>query len=58
MARLKAFVDGGMSDSTFIDAISGIVNRGCPKSSCPAGEVDGIADRRANFQQVLKVLLP
>jgi hypothetical protein len=55
MARLKAFVDGGMSDTTFIDAVSGIVNRGCPSSSCPAGAVDGISDRRDNFNQVLKV---
>jgi hypothetical protein len=37
--QVKAFVDGGMasSDTAFIDAVSGIVNRGCPRLSCPAG---------------------
>jgi predicted chitinase len=58
MSRLKAFVDGGMTDDTFIDAVSGIVNRGCPRATCPAGAVDGLAERKANLHKVLKVLLP
>jgi hypothetical protein len=29
MDELKAFVDGGFSDPGFINAVSGIVNRGC-----------------------------
>ena len=29
ISNLKAFVSGGMEDDTFIDAVSGIVNRGC-----------------------------
>lgn len=29
LKRLHAFVDGGYSDPSFIDSVSGIVNRGC-----------------------------
>lgn len=29
MERLEEFVDGGFSDPSFINAVSGIVNRGC-----------------------------
>eukprot|EP00798_Chlamydomonas_sp_ICE-L_P010157 gene10157-8061_t len=43
-SQLRAFVDGGMrsGDTTFIDDVSGIVNRGCPGlvQPCPAGPVD------------------
>lgn len=58
IASLKAFVDGGMkaTDTAFIDAISGIVNRGCPAVSCPAGAVDGLSDRRNNFRTVLTAM--
>ena len=57
-SELKAFVDTGMgiSNTTFIDGVSGIVNRGCPASSCAAGPVDGLSDRRANFRTVLKAM--
>ena len=56
--RLKAFVDTGMGsgDTAFIDGVSGIVNRGCPATSCAAGAVDGLSDRRANFRTVLKAM--
>jgi predicted chitinase len=58
IAQVKAFVDGGMagSDTAFIDAVSGIVNRGCPRLSCAAGAVDGAADRRTNFRTVLAAM--
>ncbi|WP_158583825.1 hypothetical protein [Salinibius halmophilus] len=40
-----------------IDDISGIVNRGCPDSTCPiSGKVDGIKDRQDNFFLVLDKL--
>ena len=29
LTELRSFVEGGMSDRGFIDAVSGIVNRGC-----------------------------
>ena len=31
MSQIKAFVRGGMNDDSFINAVSGIVNRGCHK---------------------------
>lgn len=55
-ARLRAFVDGGMTDTSFIDAVSGIVNRGCHNPPCGTGPVDGGADRRANFETVLDAM--
>ena len=54
--RLRAFVDGGYKDSSFVDAVSGIVNRGCPHATCPKGPVDGLENRRANFALALKTL--
>jgi predicted chitinase len=54
--RLRAFVDGGFTDTTFIDAVSGIVNRGCPRTTCSSGAVDGLEDRRANFALTLSSL--
>ncbi|GBG27222.1 Hypothetical Protein FCC1311_034442 [Hondaea fermentalgiana] len=53
---LRVYVDGGMSGTAFIDAVSGIVNRGCPALSCPAGSVDGVQDRRDNFERVIAAL--
>lgn len=56
LIELRAFVDSGMksSDTKFIDAVSAIVNRGCPDlKTCPAGEVDGVWDRQDNFRKVL-----
>ena len=29
LTELRSFVEGGMSDTSFIDGVSGIVNRGC-----------------------------
>ena len=55
--ELKAYVDGGMVGTGFIDAVSGIVNRGCPDDHCPvSGEVHAIEERRANFVTVLEQL--
>ncbi|WP_053230487.1 hypothetical protein [Sandaracinus amylolyticus] len=54
--RLRAFVDGGMTDGTFIDGVSGIVNRGCHNPPCGTGPLDGAADRRANFELVLTTM--
>ena len=51
---LKAYVDGGLVGNGFIDAVSGIVNRGCHDAPCETGPVDGLADRRANFDRVLR----
>eukprot|EP00397_Hematodinium_sp_SG-2012_P006353 GEMP01006383.1.p1 GENE.GEMP01006383.1~~GEMP01006383.1.p1 ORF type:complete len:821 (+),score=136.29 GEMP01006383.1:222-2684(+) len=51
---LKNFVEGGMQDDSFIDAVSGIVNRGCHNPPCKTGAVDGLTPRRQNFQKVLK----
>eukprot|EP00578_Thalassiosira_sp_NH16_P013194 CAMPEP_0181125170 /NCGR_PEP_ID=MMETSP1071-20121207/26891_1 /TAXON_ID=35127 /ORGANISM="Thalassiosira sp., Strain NH16" /LENGTH=815 /DNA_ID=CAMNT_0023210563 /DNA_START=54 /DNA_END=2498 /DNA_ORIENTATION=- len=53
--ELHKFVNSGMKDDSFIDAISGIVNRGCHNPPCATGEVDGLLDRRANFHKVLAV---
>lgn len=56
-AQLQAYVDGGLKGDAFINAISGIVNRGCPESTCPiSGAVDGLADRKANFVKVLQIM--
>lgn len=54
--ELQKFVDGGMKGSSFIDAVSGIVNRGCHDPPCAAGPVDGLSDRSSNFSKVLKEL--
>lgn len=42
------------TDTAFIDAVSGIVNRGCPSLTCPTGPVDSADKRRANFYLVLE----
>ncbi len=53
--QLKAYVDGELIGTDFIDDVSGIVNRGCPDTTCPiSGSVDGLADRRDNFIKVLQ----
>jgi len=55
--ELKKYVDNGMKGTAFVDAVSGIVNRGCPDDHCPiSGEVHAIEERRANFKLVLKKL--
>jgi predicted chitinase len=54
--ELKKFVDGGMQGNGFINAVSGIVNRGCHNPPCAAGPVDGESERSSNFLKVLKEL--
>ncbi len=54
--QLRAYVDGGMTGTAFIDAVSGIVNRGCHDAPCATGPVDGLSDRRANFDRVLNAM--
>lgn len=55
--QLKAYVDGGLTGSKFIDDVSGIVNRGCPDVSCPvSGSVDGLVKRKENFIKALKAM--
>jgi hypothetical protein len=56
MTELHKFVDGGMKGNEFIDAVSGIVNRGCHNPPCATGDVDGKSDRRDNFYKVLREL--
>jgi hypothetical protein len=52
--RLKAFVDTGLKDPSFIDGVSGIVNRGCHDAPCGGGPVHQPEVRRGNFEAVLK----
>jgi len=52
--ELHKYVDGGMAGTNFIDAVSGIVNRGCHDPPCASGGVDGGAERAANFAKVLQ----
>jgi predicted chitinase len=53
--ELAKWTDAGkMDDDSFINKLSGIVNRGCPAMSCPAGAVDGAPERADNFKRVLK----
>ncbi|OCH14457.1 Ig-like domain-containing protein [Aliivibrio sp. 1S128] len=54
--ELKQYVDNGMKGTSFIDDVSGIVNRGCPDLVCSTGEVHNIKERRANFKLVLEQL--
>jgi len=56
ITELQNFVDNGMSGNSFIDAVSGIVNRGCHDPPCATGDVDGKADRSSNFYKVLAEL--
>ena len=61
--ELKKYVDSDFGKNgytplngiSFIDAISGIVNRGCPDTTCPvSGLVHGGVNRKQNFIKVLK----
>ncbi len=54
--ELKQFVDDGMVSNSFIDAVSGIVNRGCPAQTCPSGVVHEAENRRDNFSKVLDIM--
>ena len=58
LTELHSYVDGGMQGDDFINAVSGIVNRGCHNPPCATGEVDGGADRLANFRKVMAALVP
>jgi hypothetical protein len=49
--ELIKFVDGGMVDDSFIEAISGILIRGCHDDSC--GEVIPSYERTNNFKMIL-----
>jgi len=55
LTELHKFVDGGMTDTNFINSVSGIVNRGCHNPPCAAGPVDGGPERTANFREALEV---
>ena len=54
MDELAKFVEGGMQGTAFIDAVSGIVNRGCHNPPCGTGAVDGTYERSQNFKKVLE----
>eukprot|EP00804_Cyclotella_cryptica_P020847 CCRYP_011468-RA/>CCRYP_011468-RA protein AED:0.39 eAED:0.39 QI:0/0/0/1/0.33/0.25/4/0/258 len=56
ITELKKVVDGGMEGNGFIDAVSGIVNRGCHNPPCATGDVDGKYERSTNFFKVLAEL--
>merc|ERR1711881_382349 len=55
-AELKYFTDNGdINDRSFIDKVSGIVNRGCPSlNGCSAGPTHEAHKRAQNFQTVLR----
>ncbi|SMY15977.1 Ig-like domain-containing protein [Photobacterium aquimaris] len=54
--ELKKYVDGGLTGTEFIDDVSGIVNRGCPDSTCSTGDVHNVKERQENFKLVLQKL--
>ncbi|WP_258180307.1 Ig-like domain-containing protein [Photobacterium kishitanii] len=54
--ELKKYVDSGLKGTEFIDDVSGIVNRGCPDSTCSTGDVHNVKERQDNFKLVLKKL--
>lgn len=56
MSELHKYVDQGMTDDSFINAVSGIVNRGCHNPPCGTGPVDGSHERATNFENVLTTL--
>eukprot|EP00538_Stauroneis_constricta_P006372 CAMPEP_0119571434 /NCGR_PEP_ID=MMETSP1352-20130426/44115_1 /TAXON_ID=265584 /ORGANISM="Stauroneis constricta, Strain CCMP1120" /LENGTH=713 /DNA_ID=CAMNT_0007621113 /DNA_START=60 /DNA_END=2201 /DNA_ORIENTATION=+ len=46
----ESIFDNPASGRSFVDSVSGLVNRGCPAASCPgAGPVDGRDARYENF---------
>ena len=58
MDKLKNWTDAGMDlkDTSYIDACSGIVNRGCYNPPCGGNKMDGGAQRAANFAKVMKAV--
>lgn len=55
MDELHKYVDGGMQDDGFVNAVSGIVNRGCHNPPCASGSLHGGPERLNNFNKVLSV---
>jgi len=53
ITELHKYVDEGMQGDAFINAVSGIVNRGCHNPPCGTGELDGGPERAQNFKNVL-----
>jgi len=58
MEKLKNWTDAGMNtaDESYINACSGIVNRGCYNPPCGGNVMDGGKQRAANFAIVLKAM--
>jgi predicted chitinase len=58
MDKLRNWTDAGMdlSDKSYINACSGIVNRGCYNPPCGGNPMDGGAQRAANFAKVMKAI--
>lgn len=58
LTELQKFVNGGMMGDSFINSVSGIVNRGCINLPCHQGgePLDGGQERAENFRKVLKEL--
>jgi hypothetical protein len=58
MDKLRNWTDAGMNtaDKSYINACSGIVNRGCYNPPCGGNPMDGGAERAANFAKVLKAM--
>jgi len=54
LTELKKFVDDGMTGTSFIDSVSGIVNRGCHNPPCQTGALDGGPERATNFNKALE----
>lgn len=58
MNKVRNWTDAGMNtaDRSYIDAASGIVNRGCYNPPCGGNPMDGGDQRAANFEAVLKAM--
>jgi len=58
MTKLREWTAAGMdvTDRSYIDAASGIVNRGCYNPPCGGNVLDGGDKRNANFVKVLKAM--
>merc|ERR1712083_329545 len=58
MEKLRNWTDAGMNtaDTSYINACSGIVNRGCYIPPCGGNPMEGGAERAANFAKVLKAM--
>merc|ERR1712210_448689 len=56
--KLRNWTDAGMNiaDESYINACSGIVNRGCYNPPCGGNPMDGGKERAANFATVMKAL--